>query len=389
MVKIWPKKTRLLAFTALMMFGVVALSSCGGAPAQRGWSGVAIQGSELYLASRDSRVMSLNASDGSRDWVASIDTNRVRSGLGCSSGPVIVNVYGTPAVSDNQMYVGGYNGKVYSFVPGDTQPDRTLDVVRANGKDIFLGQIVGSVVLADGNLYFGDSNGRVYGVNSRLQPVWAEPFKTEGKIWSSPTVSQGTVYIGSFDKKLYALDAATGAKKWEFLAGGAIISSPVIGGDTAYFGSFDRSFYAVDASSGNLKWVFEANHGFWAAPLVVGGDVYAPSLDGKVYVFNGTSGQKIAEIDLKDPISSSPVLVGNDVVVATEQSPGTGSEKAGSIVYAINTSSHQSRQIARLPGDKVLGPLSGSQGTVYVHTDRDFVFGIDIAKGSVRTFAIR
>jgi eukaryotic-like serine/threonine-protein kinase len=245
------------------------------------------------------------------------------------------------------------------------------------------------VVLAGGNLYFGDSNGRVYGVNSRLQPVWAEPFKTEGKIWSSPTVNQGTVYIGSFDKKLYALDAATGGKKWEFLAGGAVIASPVIDGGTAYFGSFNRSFYAVDASSGDLKWTFEARQGFWASPVVSGGVVYAPSLDGRVYVLNATNGQKIAEVDLKDAISSTPVLVGKDVVVATESSPGTANEKAGSIIYAIDTASNQSRQIARLAGDKVLGPLSTAQGSVYAHTDRDLVFGIDIGKGSVRTFTIR
>jgi outer membrane protein assembly factor BamB len=64
---------------------------------------------------------------------------------------------------------------------------------------------------------------------------------TGEKIWATPSVSGGTLYIGSFDKKLYALDAATGAKKWELATGGAIMSTPLVYQNTIYFGSLDRT----------------------------------------------------------------------------------------------------------------------------------------------------
>jgi len=45
-------------------------------------------------------------------------------------------------------------------------------------------------------------------------------FATGDKISSSPTIGpDGTVYFGSFDNKVYALDGKTGAKKWEFETG--------------------------------------------------------------------------------------------------------------------------------------------------------------------------
>jgi outer membrane protein assembly factor BamB len=300
----------------------------------------------------------------------------------------VVTIYGSPAVSDNLVYVGGYNGRVYSFIPGENQPDRTLDKVRVADKDVAIGRIVGSVVAAEGNVYFGADDGKVYGVTTRLQPAWPEPFQTGAKIWSTPAVQDGTLYIGSFDKKLYALDASTGEKKWEFLTGGVITATPVIVNGAVYVGSFDQRFYAIDAASGQRRWSFDAKNGFWATPVVVNGTIFAPALDGKVYVLS-SSGEQIAAINLGAPISSSPILVGDALVLATEQSPGTATAKAGAAIWAIDTSTNQGRELVRLPGEKVYAPLAAGQGSVYVHTDRDSLYAVDVTSGALRQFAIK
>ncbi len=61
---------------------------------------------------------------------------------------------------------------------------------------------------------------------------------------SSPAVVDGIVYEGSRDGRVYALDAATGAKKWSFAAGDAVESSPAVAGGVVYVGSEDGSVYA-------------------------------------------------------------------------------------------------------------------------------------------------
>jgi hypothetical protein len=52
-------------------------------------------------------------------------------------------------------------------------------------------------------------------------------FHTGAQVLSSPTFASGTVYVGSSDHFLYALDAATGTLKWKFKTGERITSSPI------------------------------------------------------------------------------------------------------------------------------------------------------------------
>ena len=57
-------------------------------------------------------------------------------------------------------------------------------------------------------------------------------FETGGRVHSSPAIgSDGTVYVGSMDKKLYAINGKSGVKLWEFETGGPVVSSPAIGSD--------------------------------------------------------------------------------------------------------------------------------------------------------------
>ncbi|MCH2602369.1 MAG: PQQ-binding-like beta-propeller repeat protein, partial [Pedosphaera sp.] len=59
-------------------------------------------------------------------------------------------------------------------------------------------------------------------------PIWE--FVTGRWVFSSPAIgSDGTVYVGSFDNKLYAINGQTGVKLWELETGNRVQSSPKIG----------------------------------------------------------------------------------------------------------------------------------------------------------------
>src|SRR5258708_2523122 len=79
-------------------------------------------------------------------------------------------------------------------------------------------------------------------------------FKTNGAVISSPAVTGGTVYVGSSDGNLYAIDRETGKQKWKFRTQGPISSSPAVANGTVYFLSYDGVFYALSADSGTARW---------------------------------------------------------------------------------------------------------------------------------------
>jgi outer membrane protein assembly factor BamB len=74
-------------------------------------------------------------------------------------------------------------------------------------------------------------------------------FDTGDSVWSSPAVSSGIVYVGSWDHNLYAIDAVTGKEKWQFKTGDNVYSSPAISSGVVYVGSNDGNQYAVRGAS--------------------------------------------------------------------------------------------------------------------------------------------
>ena len=108
---------------------------------------------------------------------------------------------------------------------------------------------------------------------------------------SSPAVgNDGTIYLGTFDRHLWAINP-DGTRKWVFTAGLEIWSSPAVAADsTIYFGSRDRKVYAVGADGGQ-KWTFPTGGWVDSSPALANdGTVYIGSWDGNFYALtpNGT-----------------------------------------------------------------------------------------------------
>jgi outer membrane protein assembly factor BamB len=57
------------------------------------------------------------------------------------------------------------------------------------------------------------------------------------------------VYIGSWDHKMYALDASTGKKLWSYRTGNDVVWSPAVANGEVYVGSVDLKPYAFDLAA--------------------------------------------------------------------------------------------------------------------------------------------
>ena len=173
----------------------------------------------------------------------------------------------------------------------------------------------------DGAVYFSSLDGDVYAVDERsgaarwrfrtggerrfsapgihgLQPsteVMPDPFDV---FLSSPAVWNGTVYVGSGDHNVYALDANTGALRWKFATGNVVHASPAVHDGVVFVGSWDRYFYALDARTGSLVWKFATGDdreiynqvGIAGSAAVADGLVYFGCRDSHFYALDERTG---------------------------------------------------------------------------------------------------
>jgi eukaryotic-like serine/threonine-protein kinase len=182
-------------------------------------------------------------------------------------------------------------------------------------------------------------------------------FQTKGLVLSSPAVVGDTLYVGSADHNLYAVDIATGTQKWMFKTGSSVTSSPAVANGTVYFPSYDGSFYAVDAADGKLRWKFQTGgerrfaakhlHGsqpaaetmpdpfdvYLSSPVVWQGAVFFGCGDGNVYSLDATKGTLNWKFKTGDVVHASPVISGGVLYIGSWDSyfyaidPAKGKEK--------------------------------------------------------------
>ena len=369
----WRTGKILLLVVMLLVIGLASFGCVKGLQ-PIGWSGGAISDGTLFVGSKEGKLVAVNLADESRQWTEPLKEVKQGGGFGCApsmagggcgAGASGVAIYGTPSVSGDLVYIGGYNGKFYSYNPSSLQMEEDYP---PEGN---LEPIVGGSVVAQGKVYFGGSDGKVYALDAnKLSLQWE--FQTGDKIWSTPVVIDDTLFIGSFDKKLYALNAADGSLKWEFETGGAIFSTPLVHDGTVYIGSFDRHLYAVNAADGSLRWKFMGENWFWAKPVIYDNTIYAGCLDGKVYVLKADTGEKITELDLESPVASSPVVVNGSIIFASREG----------VVYTIDTGLNKLKRLASID-EEVYGPLSVSEGVVYIHTQDLTLHRVNADTGAV------
>jgi len=152
--------------------------------------------------------------------------------------------------------------------------DRAADMLTSNVTDfarvweIKTGGCVSSspCIGPDGTVYVGSGDHNLYALKDGRK-VWE--FPTGSPVKSSPRVGpDGTVYVGgslsgpgwlssgkSCMYALVALDGKSGQRKWEYPTGGFVNVAPALGDDgTVYAGGDDSTLYAVDGATGRKKW---------------------------------------------------------------------------------------------------------------------------------------
>ena len=98
---------------------------------------------------------------------------------------------------------------------------------------------------------------------SQLRVKWVRQFPISELFECSPLVVDGVMYVTLPENKIWALDAATGLPYWKYeyplpnqlaICCGKINRGVAILGETLYMGTLDAQLVAIDAKSGRERW---------------------------------------------------------------------------------------------------------------------------------------
>lgn len=288
-------------------------------------SSPAVSGDWVYVGSSDGRLYAIDRGSGTERWKFQ------------SQGPIA----SSPAVYGDLVYVSSLDGKVYAIERTSgkerwaftTKGERRFTAPGIHGAiprtermpdpyDVFLS----SPTIANNTVYIGSGDQHVYALDAATGALrWQ--FAAADVIHASPAVANGVVYIGSWDRNLYALDAVTGRERWRYTTGNdtteynqiGIASSAAVTGGLVFVGGRDGHFHVVDAVTGARKWVHN-NRGGWTigSPAVRDGVVYFATSDGRRFkALDAATGAVRFDLANNAISFSSPALAGNVIYYGT------------------------------------------------------------------------
>jgi outer membrane protein assembly factor BamB len=307
-----------------------------------GWlssSTPAVAGEGVIFATRPGRIVSLHRQTGTLHWDAHLQSPIVAS-------PVVVNgtvyigsadkkLYALDAATGRQRWAFSTQDWIVSAVAyaGDrvivASQDSRLHVVGADtGRqrlvyETGIGRHIGAGPAVRGDrVYFCSVGGRVWAIDWRATTyplergmlfwqthlyLWGMLSKApvqKGSVWSkrvkgdvrhTPAIAHDLVYVASARGAVIALDAATGAERWQSDVGVNITAAPTVAGTVVLIGTEAGVVFGLEAHTGEMLWQFKTAGKITGSPVVAGEAMYIASHDGALYAV--TSSEERGEPD--------------------------------------------------------------------------------------------
>ena len=216
-----------------------------------------------------------------------------------------------------------------------------------------------------------------------------------GSVFSTPAVADGTLYVGSKDGYVYALDASSGSLLWCHSAAGPVSGAPIVVGEVVYASSDPNNgvrsgyVYALDVATGDEIWQRPITRGWIFPPMVVDEVVYVGSNlasiypGGLIYALDVSTGYEQWRYEVEYGLVSSPVLGDGVVYFASRE----GEARHGNLrlfdfgyVYAMDASTGQLRWRYKTDFHALYSPVV-IDGVVYIGSISGHVHALDAPTG--------
>jgi eukaryotic-like serine/threonine-protein kinase len=263
-------------------------------------------------------------------------------------------VRSTAVSSSTTVFFGASDGKLCA-----------LDKASGKVKWIFNSgsSIESSPAINKGKVFFSNNKQTLFALDAATgKQIWKYNFGENKEYdwafdyyYSSPTLINNFIVIGSKDGFVHKLNQSNGQLVWKFEAGNVVRSTPAADNNTVYFGDVDGVLYAVDFTTGKEKWTFltvgnglkNEDFGFdrraiISSPAIKNDRVFVGCRDGFFYAINKNTGKEIWRVDHEVSWVISSLAV-KDTIVVTGTSDGrfiqAVSSNSGKEIWKTKTSS--------------------------------------------------
>lgn len=244
------------------------------------------------------------------------------------------------------------------------------------------------VGLGDGTAYVGSSDGRIYAFDAasgsrRWQYRYGSIEGLETGSWLRPTVVSDVVVAtiehaiddGTAAHAVIGLDAASGEQRWCQPIGDNAFTVPVVVDGAVVFGADDGRVYAVEAASGEFRWRFETGYSVRGSPTRQGDTLFVGSRDDRLYAL-GIDGTERWTVEVGNDVDAGPAVAGGQIYAGSDDY----------IIYARDTATGSTAW--RHEGRAPITALAVGGGTVYTGTDKGTIRAHDAETGEVRWSAV-
>lgn len=249
----------------------------------------------VYFGGLDSTLYALDLSSGNLRW--KVKTNgEIRS---------------TVVVQGKWLYLAGGNGVFSCIDKASGKPEwrvvyDNMALFMAERRYDFADYYHSTPLIQDEVIYLGTGNGRMQALNAHNgNVIWS--FQAGDIIHNTPAIAGDIIYFGCFEGYVYALDIRSGVLRWKFKSighqyfpHGEMQGSPVAGFGSVFIGSRDYNLYALNPGAGYANWHRKFSAGWALSATLKDTVVYVGASDDRVLLaLDARDGQERWRADVK------------------------------------------------------------------------------------------
>lgn len=263
----------------------------------------------LYFANGDGVLFAVGAKNGRKAW--SYTSNRCQAA--------------SPAVDRHVVFATFMNAPPCNRSPSPHLTGEVVALAVGTGKVVWrrtIGPSESSPLVAGGTVFVGDWNGRIWALDERTGAVrWQT--KLGGQVKGGVALSGRRIFVGDYSGHVSCLSAATGKVLWRssvqprFGSTGTVYATPAVAYGRVYVGATDGKMYSFGATTGKLRWSQSTGGYVYSSAAVWRDRVFAGSYSKRFFAFDAATGRIVWSFRANGPISGSPTVVAGRVYFAT------------------------------------------------------------------------